>query len=320
MNKLKKKILLIANPCAGKTKSRIQPQQVVEKFPAEEYEFTVKETTCRGDATNIVKNELGNHDMVVCCGGDGTLNETINGVMDMPRRAPIGYIPTGTTCDLATTLGIPSDVDVATGFIRKGDTNDYDIGLFNNRYFSYVACFGAFTKNTYSTPQKLKNRFGHSAYVMEAMKEIKDIHGTKLKIEHDGGILEGEFCFGSICNSSSIAGMFKLREEDVRLNDGIFEVLLVRKMSLPNIVRTILEVQRQIYNPKRVVYIRTSKIRISSPDEVLDWTLDGEFGGSHSEVMVHVLERAVRICTPENPLFIKHHEAKNEEVSAESDS
>lgn len=318
MNKLKKKILLIVNPCAGKTKSRIQPEKIIENLPEEDFEITFKETTCRGDATNIVKNELEGHDMVVCSGGDGTLNETINGVMDMPRRVPIGYIPTGTTCDLATTLGIPSDVDIATGFIRKGDTNDYDIGLFNNRYFSYVACFGAFTKNTYSTPQKLKNRFGHSAYVMEAMKEIKDIHGTKLKIEHDGGILEGEFCFGSICNSSSIAGMFKLREEDVRLNDGIFEVLLVRKMSLPNVVRTILEVQRQIYNPKRVIYIRTSKIRITSPDEVLDWTLDGEFGGSHSEVMVHVLERAVRICAPNSPLFIKHNEAADTELPAEN--
>lgn len=308
MENKKKKVLLVVNPCAGKTKSRISSAEVMSKFPEEEYEFTLKATTCRGDATNIVKNDLKDHDMVVCCGGDGTLNETINGVMDMPRRVPIGYIPTGTTCDLATTLGIPSNVDIATDFILKGNTNDYDIGLFNNRYFSYVASFGAFTKNSYATPQKLKNRFGHAAYVIEAMKEIKDIHGTHLRVEHDGGIIEGDFCFGSISNSSSIAGMFKLREEDVRLNDGIFEVFLVRKMSLPNLVRTILEVQKQIYNPDRVIYLRTSKIRLSSPYEDIDWTLDGEFGGTHREVMVHILERAVRICTPNTPLFIRHNE------------
>lgn len=306
MENIKKKVLLIVNPCAGKTKTRVSADDIVSKFPEDDYEFTVKETTCQGDATNIVKNELNGHDMVVCCGGDGTLNETINGVMDMPRRAPIGYVPSGTTCDLATTLGIPADADIATKYIIKGDTNDYDIGLFNNRYFSYIASFGAFTKNSYSTPQKLKNRFGHAAYVLEAMKEIKDIHGIHLKIEHDGGIIEDDFCFGSISNSASIAGMFKLREEDVRLNDGIFEVFLVRKMSLPNLVRTILEVKKQIYNPERVVYIRTSKIRLTSPNEDLDWTLDGEFGGTHREVMVHILERAIRICTPENPLFIKH--------------
>ena len=306
MNNLKKKILLIVNPCSGKTKTRIGLADIIKRFSADEYEFTAKETTCRGDATNIVKENADGHDMVVCCGGDGTLNETINGIMDMPKRIPIGYVPSGTTCDLATTLGIPADADAATDIIKDGDINDYDIGLFNNRYFSYVASFGAFTQNSYRTPQKLKNRFGHAAYVLEAAKEIKDIHGTHMYVEHDGGKIEGEFCFGSISNSSSIAGMFKLREEDVRLNDGIFEVFLVRKMNLVKLAKTVLEVKKQIYDPKKVLYIRTSKIRLTSPDESVSWTLDGEFGGEHKEVMVHILERAIKLRTPENPLFIKH--------------
>ncbi len=319
MESIKKKVLLIVNPCAGKTKSRISSVDIINRFPEDEYEFTMKATTCQGDATNIVKNDLKDHDLVVCCGGDGTLNETINGVMDMPRRVPIGYVPSGTTCDLATTLGIPADANIATDIIRKGNTNDYDIGLFNNRYFSYVASFGAFTKNSYSTPQKLKNRLGHAAYVLEAAKEIKDIHGTHLRVEHDGGIVEGDFCFGSISNSSSIAGMFKLREEDVRLNDGIFEVFLVRHMSLPKLVKTILEVQKQIYNPDRVLYIRTSKLRLSSPYEDVSWTLDGEFGGMHREVMVHILERAVKICTPNNPLFVRYPETSSASEAAEGE-
>ncbi|MBO7319353.1 MAG: YegS/Rv2252/BmrU family lipid kinase [Clostridia bacterium] len=317
-----KKVLLIVNPCSGKTKTRISAAQIMEKFSKQNFEFTTRETTCQGDATNIVKNELNDHDIVVCCGGDGTLNETINGVMDMPRRAPIGYFPSGTTCDLATTLGIPANAEAAADIIKKGNINDYDIGLFNNRYFSYIASFGALTKNTYATPQKLKNRLGHTAYVLSALQEIKDIHGIRMRVEHDGGVEEGEFCFGSVSNSTSIAGIFPLRKEDVRLNDGVFEVFLVRKMSIPNVARTVLEVRNQVYNPKRVLYLRTSQIRFSFLDEDVSWTLDGEYGGTHREVMIHILERAVKLITPENPLFIKHNlEPKaEEEVVEETDT
>lgn len=301
----RKKVLLIVNPCAGKNKSRTGTFDIVDKFSSNDYEFTVRTTTCQGDATNIVKRELEGKDLVVCCGGDGTLNETINGVMDMPKRVPIGYIPTGTTCDLASTLGIPSDVKKATDIILRGNTNDYDIGLFNNRYFSYVASFGAFTKCSYATPQKLKNRFGHAAYVATALSEIKDVHGIYMKIEHDGGVIEGKFSFGAISNSTSVAGMFKLIEDDVRLNDGIFEVLLVPEMKIHTIIPTIRKAQKQEYDGKSIIYIRTKKIKITSPYEEVDWTLDGEYGGKHNEVMVHILERAVRLCTNDSHLFIK---------------
>ena len=277
----------------------------------------MKATTCQGDATNIVKNDLADHDIVVCCGGDGTLNETINGVMDMPRRVPIGYVPSGTTCDFATTLGIPADAEIATDIIMKGNTNEYDIGLFNNRYFTYIATFGAFTQNSYKTPQKLKNRFGHAAYIFEAAKEIKDIHGIHMRVEHDGGAIEGDFCFGSISNSSSVGGMFKLREEDVRLNDGEFEVFLVRKMPLPLLVKTILEVMNQVYNPDRVLYFKTSKIKLVSPYEDVSWSLDGEFGGAHREVMIHNLERAIKLITPYNPLFIRKEDLAAKDASSE---
>ena len=317
LKEIKKKVLLIVNPCAGKTKSRISSADIIEKFSEKDYEFTMKATTCQGDATNIVKNDLADHDIVVCCGGDGTLNETINGVMDMPRRVPIGYVPSGTTCDFATTLGIPADAEIATDIIMKGNTNEYDIGLFNNRYFTYIATFGAFTQNSYSTPQKLKNRFGHAAYVFMAAKEIKDIHGVHMRVEHDGGTVEGDFCFGSISNSSSVGGMFKLREEDVRLNDGEFEVFLVRKMPLPLLVKTILEVMNQVYNPDRVLYFKTSKIKLVSPYEDVSWSLDGEFGGAHREVMIHNLERAIKLITPYNPLFIRKEDLAAKDASSE---
>jgi YegS/Rv2252/BmrU family lipid kinase len=320
LKEIKKKVLLIVNPCAGKTKSRISSADIVEKFSKKDYDFTMKATTCQGDATNIVKNKLSDHDMVVCCGGDGTLNETINGVMDMPRRVPIGYVPSGTTCDFATTLGIPADAGLATDIIMKGNINEYDIGLFNNRYFTYIATFGAFTQNSYTTPQKLKNRFGHAAYVFSAAKEIKDIHGIHMRVEYDGGVVEDDFCFGSISNSSSVGGMFKLREDDVRLNDGEFEVFLVRKMPFPLLIKTILEVMNQIYNPDRVLYFKTSKIKLVSPYEDVKWSLDGEFGGAHREVMIHNLERAIKLITPNNPLFIRKEDLAAKDAAAEAET
>lgn len=306
MSNDRRKVLLIVNPCAGKTKSRTGTFDIVDRFSKNDYEFTIRTTTCQGDATNIVKRELDDHDMVVCCGGDGTLNETINGVMDMPRRAPIGYIPTGTTCDLATSLGIPTDVKQATDIIIKGHTNDYDIGLFNNRYFSYVASFGAFTKCSYATPQKLKNHFGHAAYVLAAAGDLKDIHGIQMRVEHDGGVIEGKFCFGGVSNSTSVGGFIKLNKDEVRLNDGKFELLLVRPVNPLTLFPTMLKVMKHQYDGERIILVRTNKVKITCAEEEITWTLDGEYGGKHKEVMIHVLERAVKICSTDNPLFIKY--------------
>lgn len=300
----KKKALLIINPCAGRTKSRAGTFEIVDKFSKNDYIFSVHPTTCQGDATNIVKRELKDNDFVVCCGGDGTLNETINGVMDMPRRVPIGYIPTGTTNDLASSLGIPSDIKAATDLIIEGRTNDYDIGLFNNRYFSYVASFGAFTKSSYATSQKLKNKIGHAAYIASAIPQIKDLHNIRMKIEYDGGVIEDSFVFGSISNSTSVAGFFKISEEDVKFNDGLFEVLLVRNFKLHKLLPLIGKVRGQKYDGQEIILIHTNKLKITCPDEEVPWTLDGEYGGKHKNVMIHVLERAVEIFSPEKSLFL----------------
>lgn len=302
----KKNVLLIVNPCAGRTKSRAATFDIVDKFSSNDYNFTVRTTTCRGDATNIVKRELEGHDLVVCCGGDGTLNETVNGVMDMPRRTPVGYIPTGTTNDLANTLGIPGDISEATNLIMSGQTNDYDIGLFNNRYYTYVASFGAFSRASYATSQKLKNMFGHAAYIAAGVLEVTNIRNYKMRIEHDEGVLEGEFLFGAMSNSTSVGGFFKFRKEDVKLNDGKFEVLLVRKMpiNIPNILSVLNKVRHQQYDNKNIIFLRTSKLKLTC-DQDVDWTVDGEYAGAHRDVRINVLERAIDICSPENPLFLK---------------
>lgn len=314
----KKKALLIVNPCAGKTKSRAGTFEIVDKFSKNDYEFAIHPTTCQGDATNIVKRELDGKDMVVCCGGDGTLNETINGVMDMPKRVPIGYIPTGTTNDLATSLGIPSGIREATDLIIGGHTNDYDVGLFNNRCFTYVASFGAFSRASYATPQKYKNKFGHAAYIAAAVPEVADIHPTKMRIEHDGGVIEGEFMFGAVSNSLSVAGFFKLPKEQVKFNDGVFEVLLVPKIRMTRLFHVLHKVRSQNYDGKEIIFFKTSKIKIYAPDEDVPWTLDGEFGGNHHNVSIHVLERAVEIYSPENPLFLPRREVVTDPIEVEA--
>lgn len=302
MENEKKKVLLIVNPCAGRTKTRTSTFDIVDKFSKSDYEFSIQTTTCQGDATNIVKKNSDEADLVVCCGGDGTLNETINGIMDIPRRLPIGYIPMGSTNDLAATLKIPRNVEEAANLIMSGRTNSYDIGLFNNRYFSYVASFGAFTKSSYATSQKMKNRFGHLAYIFNGIGEWKNMKPVHMRIEYDGGVIEDDFSFGAFSNSTSVAGIFKFNIDDVKLNDGFFEILLVRKIKPITAPLIAGKVIRQEYDGKQIVFLRTSKAKITSPQEV-PWTLDGEYGGAHKAVMIHVLSKAVEICSPQNPLF-----------------
>lgn len=305
--KKKQNVLLIVNPCAGRTKSRAGTFDIVNKFSGTDYDFTIQTTACQGDATNIVKRNYEGKDLVVCCGGDGTLNETINGVMEMPNRVPVGYIPSGSTNDLATTLGIPTDIKKATDLIMSGHTNSYDIGLFNNRYFSYVASFGAFTSASYSTSQKLKNKIGHLAYLLNGVKQWSTIKSTHVKVEYDGGVLEDDFMFGAVSNSTSVAGIFKFNPDDVKLNDGYFELLLVRKIhpiTAPAVLRKLI---KQEYDGKQLIFLKTRSVKFTS-DEPIAWTLDGEYGGSHKVSMVHVLTKAVDICSPVNPMFVSDDE------------
>lgn len=314
----KRKVLLIVNPCAGRTKSRAGTFDIVDKFSKSDYDFSIHTTTCRGDATNIVKNHYEGKDIVVCCGGDGTLNETINGVMEMPNRIPIGYIPSGSTNDLATTLGIPSDIKKATDLIMDGHTNTYDIGLFNNRYFSYVASFGAFTSASYATSQKLKNKLGHAAYILSGIKDWKSIKSTHARIEYDGGVIEDDFMLGAIANSTSVAGIFKLKPDEIKLNDGYFELLLIRKINpiqAPVFLRKLI---KQDYDGQQIIFLKTRSLKVTS-DEPIAWTLDGEYGGAHKVSSIHVLSKAVDICSPVNPLFIDESLPSQEEQGNEEE-
>lgn len=318
-----KKALLIVNPCSGKNKSRAGTFEIVDSFSNSDFEFTVRTTTCQGDATNIVKKELDDHSLVVCCGGDGTLNETINGVMDMPRRVPIGYIPAGTTNDIASSLSIPTDFKKATELILSGEPNDYDIGLFNNRYYSYVASFGAFSKASYATSQKLKNRFGRAAYIAAGVGDVKNIRNIKMRVEYDGGVIEGKFVFGTVSNSLSVGGFIKLPDDQVKFNDGKFEVILVRDFTPLKLLPMMYKTMTQKYDGKEIIMFSTNKIKFTALEEDVPWTIDGEYGGSHREVRINVLERAIELYSPQTDHFLPKPEVvepvdEDEQKSKES--
>ena len=313
-----KNVLLVVNPCSGKTRTRSSAEDIIKEFPEDEYDFSVHNTTCRGDATRIVKEHYDDMDMVICCGGDGTLNETINGVMDMVQRKPIGYIPMGTTNDLANTLNIPLKLKDAVELIRSGQTNSYDIGLFNNRYFSYVASFGAFSSASYTTSQKMKNMFGHSAYFWKGFMDWGSLKPIHVNVEYDDGVFEDDVMLGAVTNSTSMGGICKFDRSKIKLNDGYFELFIIKKISLLTVPELFFKVQKQDYSHEAFVFIKTrqAKFTFSKP---VEWSLDGEFGGEHKVVNVNVLSKAVRIFSGENDLFEKDPELVEEPETAQSE-
>ncbi len=313
----KKKVLFIINPCAGRDKTRKSAEEIISLFPQDEYEFTVEKTTCRGDATNIVRRCLDGNDMVICCGGDGTFNETVNGVLHLQSSKPVGYIPMGSTNDLASTIGIPTNIQEAVDVIKSGYTNTFDIGCLNGRFFTYVASFGPATSLSYSTSQKLKNKLGHAAYmingfvlrIIPTLKEVKPIH---IKFEYDGGVFDDIFYFASVSNATSVGGLFRFNKDAVKLNDGKFEVLLVKNLKSPlDPFRMLAKMIKKDYDGKSLIFFKTSQAKFTF-DEPHAWTLDGEFGGEHKTVSFSVLPGAVTVYSPQNPMFVSNEEPEKE--------
>ena len=302
-----KKALLIINPCSGVDRKRVGALEIINKLSSANFDFDVETTKCQGDATTIVKEKGNNFDVVICCGGDGTLNETINGVLKLDKRVPVGYIPSGSTNDLASTLGIPVGVGPATNMILNGKTNGYDVGLFQGRYFNYIASFGAATDLSYTTPQKWKNLFGHNAYVfygvgIRLIPMLAGFRPTYMKIEYDGGVIEDKFYFGAISNTTSVAGVFKY--DNIKLNDGYFELLLVRGLKSNLDAFGILnKVIRKDYSGDNIIFTKTKKVKITC-DQKVPWTLDGEFGGEHGDVDISIVHNAYDIYSDNDTLFV----------------
>lgn len=303
-----KKVLLIINPCAGKNSRRIGALDIMSKLSSADFDFEVRTTRCQGDATTIVREIGANYDMIICCGGDGTLNETVNGLLKIDKRIPVGYVPSGSTNDLAATLGIPIRVSEAADLILSEKLNSYDVGSFNGRYFNYVASFGAGVDIAYSTPQALKNLFGHTAYIINGfiiriIPMLLNVRPVHMKIEYDGGVLEDKFYFGAFSNSTSVAGLFKY--DDIKLNDGYFELLLVRGMKHNTEAFSIInKIIRKEYDGEKIILLRTKKVKITC-DKEIPWTLDGEFGGNVGNVELEVVHDAFDIYSDNDEIFVK---------------
>ncbi len=290
-----KKMLFIYNPRAGKGQIRQKLADILDLFAAGEYEITIVPTRARGDATLIVRERAGDVDIVVCCGGDGTLDETVTGLMQGGIRTPVGYIPAGSTNDYGSSLAIPRDLIEAARRIVIGEDYPVDIGTFNQDVFVYIAAFGAFTEVSYRADQNLKNVLGHSAYILEGAKSIPEIRPYHVRLRSGSFETEGNFLYGMVTNSRSVGGFKGITGEDVDLGDGEFEVLLVREP------RNILETER-IFNAfvtrnfehDSILRFHARELELEFAEDVA-WTLDGEDGGMHRKVRIENHRQAVTL-------------------------
>lgn len=293
-----KKILFVLNPKAGKEQIRGKLLDIIDIFSKAEYEITIYATQRQGEATTVVKQRGRSKSLIVCSGGDGTLNEVISGLMciDAGRRPILGYIPAGSTNDFATSLGISKNMKKASENVVTGSNFAIDVGRFGaERYFVYVAAFGAFTEVSYTTPQETKNLLGHQAYMLEAVKRVTTLKSYRMKFQWDGNELEEDFILGMITNTISIGGFKGLVGMDVALDDGEFEVLLVRRPRTPKDISSIVSYLLIKEGEDDCVYkFRARNIKVTSRESV-DWSLDGEFGGSLTEVVIENLQKAVII-------------------------
>jgi len=257
---------------------------------------TIFATTGRGNATELVQQYAATHDRIICCGGDGTLNEVFSALAVMDNIIPVGYIPTGTTNDMASALGLTNNVKKAMHLALYGNVRELDLGTFNNdKYFSYVASFGAFSKAANDTPQWLKNRLGRASYFFYGISEIADIRARRVKVIADGTEITGDFVYGSVSNSTVIGGLVKFPEGSIALDDGKFEVMLIKApkgpLGLHHIVQGLINHE---YNDDTVLVFTASQITFTF-EESVPWTVDGEYAGENHHVHIRNMQKKAKV-------------------------
>ncbi len=298
-----KKLLLIVNPTAGKRRGIDYLPKIEEKFKSKGYDVEYRYTEIDKNATHVTLNYGKDKDVIICCGGDGTLKETICGVITLGNNAKIGYIPMGTTNDFAHSLNIPTDPMKAVDTILDGKEMSVDIGDFNGaEQFIYVSCFGNFCDVSYKAKQSLKNKIGRGAYYWETAKELHKIKGFKAKIEcDDGEIIEDNFFYGGVSNSYSVAGFPVLEKAGVEFDDGYHELALIKMPKNPSQLASIVKamfVTKDVLDNKYLVVKKGKSFKFTF-EKPMNWTLDGENGGDHKEIEVKTLENAVTILVGE---------------------
>ncbi len=294
-----KRVLLIVNPYSGRMQARGALMDVIKTLCDADFAVTVHVTRCRRDATQVAKERCGDFDLVAACGGDGTLNETMAGLIEADYDGEVGFIPSGTTNDLASTLGLPRSLIKAAQLLTYGAVRPVDYARFNDdQYFAYIASFGAFTETSYNTDQKAKNVWGHLAYVAEGLGSVSTIRPWEMEAVCDGQKVSGSFIFGAAANSLSIGGIVKLKPSEVDLADGFHEMLLVRTPELPgDLGVTIASILAGNFDPNHVVFLRGRKLEFRCKKPV-PWCLDGEYAGDWKSVKVENLPGRLRIIRP----------------------
>ena len=290
-----KKLLFIVNPRAGKTKSTAPLFDAVAAFSRAGYLVRVFVTEAGGQARDIAAKWGGQYDLVVCAGGDGTLNETISGLMQLEQRPPLGYLPNGSTNDFAASLHLHTTVATAARAVAGGVPYSLDIGRHNDRYFAYVASFGAFTRSSYSASQAAKNALGHFAYILEGLGDLDSLRPYRCAIDADGEHFEGEFIFGAVCNSTSLGGLVKLDPKHVSMDDGTLELLLLRMpktaLDLQNLITAMTRMQ---YDYPGVIFRHVKNVVLTT-NENISWSLDGEYAASAPRVEIQCLPGAIEL-------------------------
>lgn len=290
-----KKLLFILNPHAGKAQIKGRLLQIVDLMVKKGYDVTVYPTQAKRDALKMVQKRAEEFDLIVCSGGDGTLDEAVSGMMLSGKKVPLGYIPAGSTNDFANSLKIPKDMVKAAEIAVSGQKFACDIGMFNQKPFVYVAAFGMFTAVSYKTRQEWKNILGHAAYLLEGVKSLTEITSYHLRVECEGRVIEDEFIYGMITNSNSVGGFKNMTGKNVLLDDGKFEVTLIKMPKNIVELNAILGSLTNLIDDTELIYSFKSDCITFLSEENVSWTLDGEYGGSIHEVTIKNIKQALEI-------------------------
>lgn len=291
-----KKMIFIVNPISGRIKIQAVLLDVIKLFNTADYDVKICVTLRRGHARQIAEGAAEDTDIIVCSGGDGTLNEVITGLLNSGKKIPIGYIPAGSTNDFATAFGLKTDIRKAAKQIVSGTPHSVDVGMFKEgKYFSYIASFGMFTSVSYNTPQSIKNTFGHLAYIFGGIQDLTKIIPYHTVVEADDKVYEGDYIFGSITNTTSVGGIVKLDSSLVNMSDGVFETILIKNPSnINDLNKIIVGLTTSNFDDDIFEFIKSEKVKMHF-SENMDWSLDGEHEKSGKEIAVKNLHNAVMI-------------------------
>ncbi len=304
-----RKLLFVVNPKAGKTTIKNDLFNIIEEFSNAGYRVEVYPTKGPGDARDHIAKVGKKYDLIVCAGGDGTLDNSVAGIMELEKKAAarrngLGYIPCGSTNDFARSLNISRQPLQAAKQAMVGDACPIDVGMLDDKFFIYVAAFGAFTDVSYSTPQNLKNSLGHVAYVIEAIKNLTNLKTYNLTADFDGRQFTGEFIYGQITNSLSVGGFKTIGVQHMSFSDGVFECVLIKKPETPAQLQKIVNaLLTDKFDDSNIIYEKAKNITITC-DDPIKWTIDGEYGGEYNVSQIKNLEKAVSIILDDKSNYI----------------